>query len=246
MSIVISVTSGKGGAGKSSISVGLASSFVKMGKKVIILELDIGLRCIDIMIGAENQVVYDLGDVISDNCVLSDAILSVEGFHGLDYIAAPANISSDFHFDRVLDCIRSLKRSYDYVIIDTPAGLGISILSVKNLSDLALIVTTPDPVCIRDGAKVATLIEQADFHNYRLIINRVSKAAMRKSAIHDLDDVIDGVGAQLLGVVPEDAEYQYCLTQGRLPDEKNVTSQVFRAIAARIEGAYVPLVVEKL
>lgn len=246
MATVISITSGKGGAGKSFVSVGLAVAFAKLGRKAIILELDIGLRCVDIMLGVENRVVYDLGDVVSEHCTLTDAILSVEGFDCLDYIAAPANISSDFQFDRVLDCIRSLKRSYDYVIVDTPAGLGISILSVKNLSDLALIVTTPDPVCIRDGAKVATLIEQADFHNYRLIINRVSKAAMRKSAVHDLDDVIDGVGAQLLGVVPEDAEYQYCLTQGQQPDEKNVTSRVFRAIAARVEGTYIPLVVEKL
>lgn len=246
MAHVISITSGKGGAGKSSVTVGLATTFALSGRKVIILELDIGLRCVDIMLGLENEIVYDLGDILSGSCGIHDAIVPSDRYGHLDYIAAPTNISFGFDFDQVLKCIRTLKREYDYVIVDTPAGLGISILSVKNLASLAIIVATPDPVCIRDGGKVSALMEQSGFTNYKLIINRVSKRSMKKSAIRDLDEVIDGVGAQLIGVVPENEEYQWALSKGVWISQKNVMTRIFQAIANRIEGSYVPLVIENL
>lgn len=250
MAQIISITSGKGGSGKSSVSVGLASTFARMGRRVIIVELDIGLRCVDIMLGLENDVVYDLSDIIAGNCSIQDGILRsehLEGFQGvLDYIAAPTNISSEFDFDKVIECIQILKTQYDYVIVDTPAGLGLSILSVKNLSDLAIIVTTPDPICVRDGEKVAVLMEQVGFTEYRLIINKVSRRTMRKSPIKDLDAVIDGVGAQLIGVIPEDTEFQTALAKGEWLEAKNIASLVFEAIAARIEGKYKPLIIETI
>lgn len=246
MAHIISVTSGKGGSGKSSVSVGLATSLARNGRKVIIVELDIGLRCVDIMLGLENNVVYDLGDIVSGNCSVQDAILSSERRGVLDYIAAPINISSQFDFDRVVKSLQSLKMRYDYVIVDTPAGLGLSILSVKNLADLAIIVATPDPICIRDGEKVAALMEQEGFTNYKLIINKVSRRTMRKSPIRDLDAVIDGVGAQLIGVIPEDIAFQIALSKGEWLDSKNVVNLVFEAIAARIEGKYKPLIIETI
>lgn len=247
MSQIISVTSGKGGAGKSSVSVGLATSFARSGNKVIVVEFDIGLRCVDIMLGVENEVVYDLGDIIAGRCAVGDAIIQAEDRGQLDYIAAPNSIDTEFDFDKVLHCIRVLRRmQYDYIIIDAPAGLGLSILSVKNLADLALIVTTPDPICMRDGAKVASLIEQAGFSNYRLIINRVSRASLKKSGVRDLDDVIDAVGAQLIGVIPENMEYQWALAQGRRLSDKQILPSIFDAIARRIQGVYVPLILETI
>lgn len=246
MAHVIAITSGKGGAGKSSVTVGLATAFAAIGRKVLILELDLGLRCIDIMLGLEHQIVYDLGDVVNGSCRVRDAIVASDRRGRLDYIPAPMTISASFDFERVAMCIRSLKREYDYILVDTPAGLGLSILSVKNLADLAVIVATPDPVCIRDGEKVAVMIEQMGFSNYKLIINRVSKRSMKKSTIHDLDDVIDGVGAQLIGVVPENAEFQWALGRGSWVESKNIVNQVFSAIVQRIEGTYIPLMIETL
>lgn len=246
MAKIISITSGKGGAGKSSISTGLACAFSKRGKRVLILELDIGLRCVDIMLGVENRVVYDLGDIIAGRCSISDAVILSDTFPNLHYIAAPVNIAGDFHFDKILRCIRYLKKNYEIILIDTPAGLGISILSVQNLSDLAVIVTTPDPICIRDGEKVASLIEEVGFSDYKLIINRVNRVNMRKSSVNDLDAVIDGVGAQLLGVVAENDEYQLALSSGQWVSEKNILVKVFDAISRRIEGEYIPLVIDKL
>lgn len=246
MAHVIVVTSGKGGTGKSSVTVGLASVLAASGKKTVILELDIGLRCVDIMLGLENSVVFDLGDVVSGRCTLSDAVLTAERRGVLDYVPAPESVAEGFDFGEVMQCIRRLRRQYDYIIVDTPAGLGISILSVKELADTALIVATPDPVCIRDGAKVATLAEQYGFLNYRLIINRVSKQMFKKSPVRDLDDVIDGVGAQLIGVLPEDREYRLALSQGEWVPPEHLMHRIFGAIADRIEGKYIPLLIENL
>ena len=246
MAHVIAITSGKGGAGKSSVTVGLGTAFAAIGRKVLILELDLGLRCIDIMLGLENEIVYDLGDVVSGNCRIRDAIVASDRRGRLDYIPAPMSVSPDFDFERVAVCIRSLKREYDYILVDTPAGLGLSILSVKNLADLAVIVATPDPICIRDGQKAATMIERMGFTNYKLIINRVSKRNMKRSTIHDLDDVIDGVGAQLIAVIPENPEFQWALGKGEWVEAKNVVNQVFHAVVQRIEGTYIPLIIETL
>lgn len=246
MANVISVTSGKGGTGKSSVSVGLAVSLAEMGRKVIILELDVGLRCVDIMLGVENRVVYDLGDVISGNCSLEDTIIKTEKVGVLHYIAAPISTDAGFYFYQAFNYLESLKKAYDYIIIDTSAGLDFSLLYVRILSDLALIVTTPDTICIRDGGRVASLMEEDGFNKYRLLINRVSKEAMKKSSVQDLDDVVDGVGVQLLGVIPENSAYQYSIAKGSWPEEQNIVKSVFDAIAKRIEGNDVPLLIEKL
>lgn len=246
MAKVISVTSGKGGVGKSSVSTGIATAFALGGRKVIIVELDIGLRNVDLILGIEDRVIYDLGDIVSGRCPVEDAIVQTEQYDCLHYIAAPSSISVEFDFQKVIDCIKSLKAIYDFIIIDTPAGLGVSILSVNYLSDLAIIVATPDPTCIRGGAKVAMLAENGGFSNYRLVINRVSRAALKRSAIRDLDEVMDGVGAPLLGVIPDDSEYRFALTRGEPVDQKKKIAAIYHAIAKRIEGEYVPLVLNRL
>ena len=243
MAKVISITSGKGGVGKSSVAIGLATAFAFRKKRVLIIELDIGLRCIDLMLGVENEVVYDLGDIVCNRCSLYDAIIHAGDIH---YIAAPPNISTQFSFKKVVDLINALKNDYDYIVIDTPAGLGISILSIRDLADMALIVTTPDAVCIRDAAKVALMAEESGFTNYRLIINRVSKAGMKKAGISDIDEIIDNAGAQLIGVIPDDMSYRIALSKGKKIDEKSIIADVFDAISRRIDSDYVPLITDKL
>lgn len=249
MSQIIAITSGKGGAGKSFSSVGIATALSNLRKKVIILEFDVGLRCIDIMLGIENKVVYDLGDVISQKCNISQAIVKTNVNSYFDYIPAPANVDIDFDFDNALHCIRLLKRmNYDYIIIDTPAGVSLSLLSVKKLADMAIIVTTPDTTCVRDGAKVASLLEEYEFPNYKLLINKVSKKALKCSSIKNLDEVIDTVGARLIGVVPFSERFENLMFNGHTltPDKKDKIYEVFMAIAQRINGDYVSLVIENI
>lgn len=249
MAKIIAVTSGKGGAGKSFTSVGIATALANLRKKVIILEFDVGLRCIDIMLGVEDKIVYDLGDIMNETCNISDAIVKTNINKYLDYISSPTNIDVDFNFDNALHCVRVLRRmKYDYIIIDTPAGVGLSLLSVKKLADLALIVTTADVTCVRDGAKVASLLESYNFTNYKLVVNKVQRPCFTDSQIKNLDDVIDFVGACLFGVIPYSSYFENCMYNG-IPlsnHKKDKTLDVFTAISKRIEGKYTPLVIEKI
>jgi septum site-determining protein MinD len=246
MATVISITSGKGGAGKSSVATGLGVAYARRRKRVVIVELDLGLRCVDIMLGMENQIVYDLGDVLSSRCELQDAIVQSDRYPGLFYLASPVDISVSIDFQLLAKQMEPLRRLYDVIILDTPAGLGMGILAMEYLSDFGIIVTTPDPVCIRDGAKVAALAEQGGFHQYKLVINRVSKAAIKKSSITDLDAVLDGVGAMLLGVIPEDSDYQILQTKGCMPEEEHRISMIYDAISRRIDGDYRSLILNRL
>lgn len=246
MATVISITSGKGGAGKSSVATGLGVAYSRRKKRTVIIELDIGLRCVDIMLGMEHQIVYDLGDVMTDHCALEDAIFKSDRYEKLFYLAAPVNISIPFDLKKLAQAVQQLRRRYDVIILDSPAGLGIGLLAMEYLSDFGIIVSTPDPICIRDGSKVAALVEEGGFHNYKLVINRVSKTSIRKSSITDLDAVIDGVGAPLLGVIPEDSEYQILQSKGLMPEEGHRISNVYDAISKRIEGHYLPLIIDRL
>lgn len=247
MSKIIAITSGKGGVGKSFTSVGIATALSHLNKKVIILELDVGLRCLDVMLGVENKIVYDLGDIFNQNCSISDAIIKTDISDYLDYLPAPSNIDNNFDFDNALQCIRVLARmDYDYIIIDTPAGIGFSLLSVKKLADLAIIISTPDIACIRDAAKVALLLENYSFKNYKLIINKVCRQSFKNSPINNLDDVIDSVGSCLLGVVPLANDFEKCMFNGISLSSNNKIFNIFTAISKRIEGEYSPLVIEKI
>lgn len=237
---IITLTSGKGGVGKSSLCAGLSRAMVSLGNKVLLLELDVGLRGIDVMLGLTDRVVYDLGDVLAGRCYPEKAILPGEEGRP-DYLAAPSNAKEDISTAALQDLISRLAKRYDHILIDTPAGLGFGVMNLLPVTDLALIIATPDPVSIRAGGKVAYLLEQSGFHRYGLLINRVSKAGIRKSSIRDLDDVMDGVGAPLKGVIIEETAYRLALEQGLPPDEKGTAWQALCCIARRLNGQRVPL-----
>ncbi len=237
---IITVTSGKGGVGKSSLCTGLSRAFVSLGEKVLLVELDVGLRGIDVMLGLTDRVVYDLGDVLAGRCYPDKAILPGEEGRP-DYLAAPGTAGEDLSSAALQELITRFSKRYSHIIIDTPAGLGFGVMNLLPVTDLALIVATPDPVSIRAGSKVAYLLEQQDFHRYGLLINRVSKAGIRKSSIRDLDDVMDGVGAPLKGVIIEETAFRLALEQGLPPDEKGAAWQALCCIARRLNGERVPL-----
>ncbi len=249
MSKVIAVTSGKGGVGKSSISVCLANSYANAGKKALILELDLGLRCIDIMLGVENNVVFDLSDVIKERCSLNDSIIECEKNKNLFYIPAPEKFSFRYDSHKLIKIITSLKENYDIIIVDMPAGLSgfeTDLLSQKHIFDIILIITTPDPISIRDAQKTVLLLEELRYDNYKLIINSVEKHELKKLKIRDLDIIIDMIGAQLIGVITYSNEYKLSLAEGIFLDPKHLLSKVFSAICKRIDGEYIPLIIHKL
>ena len=238
---VIALTSGKGGVGKSTLCVGLGLGFALLGKSALMIEFDIGLRGIDLMLGISDQIVFDLGDLLEGRCTISKAIVRSPLSANLHAIVAPLRMDAPLNLEDVRLLINGLRPHFDHIILDMPAGLDASARITTAAADLALIVTTPDRVSIRDGCRMAQELQRAGFENHRLVINRAGERPIRQNVISDLDEAIDGVGSQLIGVLPDDPAVPLCLAGGPASREGHRIIRICKAIARRIDGEYVPL-----
>ncbi|MEG2597112.1 MAG: AAA family ATPase, partial [Oscillospiraceae bacterium] len=171
MANVISIASGKGGVGKSTLCVGLGMAYALLGKSVLIIEFDVGLRGVDIMMGISDRIVYDLGDLLEGRCHISKAIIESPWNSNLNVIVAPISMESAIDMQDVKILVEGLRPHFDTIILDTPAGLGLSIRIAATVSDLTLVAVNPDSVCIRDGGRVVQSLVKAGMANHRLIIN---------------------------------------------------------------------------
>ncbi|MBE6788727.1 MAG: septum site-determining protein MinD [Ruminococcaceae bacterium] len=242
MGKIMLVTSGKGGTGKSTVALNLGLSLVKEGKKAVIIELDSGLRCLDIMLGIDD-VVYDLGDALCGSCDISQAIYTPENTENLGIIAAPAKSDFMLSHNRFCTFCRHLCSVYDYVILDTPAGLGPQLHAAVSASSFGLVVTNISPVSVRDAEKAAELLKKAGMKNIRLVINLVPLEVEDKDQIPDLDDIIDSIGAQLIAVIPDDKLLKKCVCERKKKEErKSLGILAFENLAKRICGKDVPLI----
>lgn len=233
------IASGKGGVGKSSICCFLGDALARKGRKVLIIELDCGLRSLDIMLGVSDKIVFDLSDVLSSRCEASKAIIPCDHNPSLFLLPASQNERTDIDLSRLMELCRFLSGFYQDILIDMPAGVGVKLQSLSSIADLVMICVTPDPISIRDGAKVLSVMGEA-VRTSRLLINRVPTNIRSLTMVRDLDEVIDIVGAQLLGVIPESREYALCAASGTsLPQTE--CRAVFDRIAARMTGKHVPL-----
>lgn len=241
MSIIIGVTSGKGGTGKTTICAGLSYAFASIDKKILIIELDIGLRCLDIILGINDKVVYDIGDVIKGDCQISDAIVKCASNDRIHLISAPMDISKVIDVNEIAEFCLSLKKYYDYIIIDMPAGIGMGCSLSPKVCDITLIVVTPDPICIRDARKVVNIMRECNYNNMRLLINMATKLVIKKNVISNYDEIIDNVSVQLIGIIPDDINIKISAFKGFNFSETVNTMTIFSNIASRIEGNYIPL-----
>ncbi|MBQ5321058.1 MAG: AAA family ATPase [Oscillospiraceae bacterium] len=245
MGKIIVVTSGKGGVGKSTVSALLGYFLKKNGKKTIIIELDMGLRSLDIMMGTEDEISYDLSDILSGACEPYKAIRTAEKFGGLQFIPAPGTVTSSLDTERFVALCIALKKNYDYVLVDSPAGIGELFRIALRAADEALIVTTPDMVCMRDAANVSFILEEEGLSRQKLLINKLSKSAFKKSGIRDLDEIIDVVGVQLVGVAEQSDAVSDLSASGKLSSDDLDVMKEFSNIAKRICGEDVPLHIYK-
>lgn len=241
MTNIILVTSGKGGVGKSTVSAALGMAFASMGRKTVIVELDVGLRGLDLMLRVEDRAIYDLGDLLTSRCSINDAVIPVDQQENLAVIVAPSSLTDVIDYDDVALLCRGLTDYFDHVIIDAPAGIGVSVLLAPKVADLVLTVTTPDPVCVRDGGRLVALLSEHGVTNIRLVINKINVKRIKAQEIKDMDQVIDGVGAQLIGTVPLDEELASGCLIGKLEGK---SGQVFENIAYRILGEDVELLIQ--
>ncbi len=243
MAEVIMLASGKGGTGKSTLSVFIGSALCSLEKKVLLIELDAGLRSIDIISGISDQTVYDINDIIIGNCSIEKAIVVSEKHYGLNIISAPYT-DGNINGSAVASLVSRVRDSYDYILMDTAAGLGIAFMTAAAVSDRAIVVVTPDPVAVRDGAIIAQELDAQGIYDVRLLLNKVILPKQGVNPIDNLDDCIDEVGVQLIGAVNNSPHIYGCASSGETINDESVEWEIFRRIAKRIIGEYIPLIFE--
>ncbi|HGE69599.1 TPA: septum site-determining protein MinD [Candidatus Poribacteria bacterium] len=241
------VTSGKGGVGKTTVTSNLGGALALRGRKVCVVDADIGLRNLDVVMGLENRIVYDLVQVIEGECKLKKALIKHRKTDGLFLLPASQTRSKeDITPEQMKELILKLKEEeeFDYILIDCPAGIDQGFRNAVAGVDDAIIVTTPEISAIRDADKVIALLQIEEIYDPKLIINRLSFDMVKKKDMMDKDDIIDVLAIKLLGVVPEDDQVIVSTSKGEpivFTDNNSGSAAAFKRIARRIEGENVPL-----
>lgn len=241
MGKIISVASGKGGVGKTTICCHLGRAMARLKQHTLVIELDNGLRALDLMLSVKNAV-FDLDDVLNNRCAPEDAIAVSPSLPHLSFLAASAKYQGLPSMESLRVLCGVLRERYDNILLDIPAGCWAAD-QIAHASDLILLVVTPDAVCIRDAAMFADYLRD-DCHAkaaMRLVINRVRKDRMQAKMVNDLDQIIDETGLQLIGVLPESDEIYFNTSMGNALRKYGMESNIFQAIAKRINGESVPL-----
>jgi len=247
MTKVYVITSGKGGVGKTTITANLGTALAKLGKKVLVVDADIGLRNLDMILGLENRIVYDVLDVLEGRVEFHKAL--VKDKRGLPLWLLPANQTKNkdaVNRDRWMELLESIKSSgeYDYIFIDSPAGIEGGFQIAVLPADTALVVVNPEVSSVRDADRVIGLLENMEKKEYFLIINRVKWDAVKKGEMLSVEDIIDILKAPLLGVIPEEPKLVDFTNRGEpiVLEDKYDYSKALWDVARRILGEDVPMV----
>lgn len=237
MGICLATTSGKGGTGKSTISCGLSIAFSKMGKTVLLVDMDEGLRCLDLILGVDHKVVFDLSDILN-GAPIANGTYTLPHNQLISVIPAPREIGN-INFNELSDFAEKVKAMYDVVIFDFPAGLDFSLYSATGADAQFLSICNPDPVSVRDAAAVCASLPQ-NKNAARLIINRFDAEYIKKKIYSNIDDVIDISGFRLLGLVPQSRDLQLLSITHNLNKKTKAFKALYR-IAKRLSGDEVRL-----
>ncbi|HBG01508.1 MAG TPA: septum site-determining protein MinD, partial [Firmicutes bacterium] len=244
MGKVIVVTSGKGGVGKTTTTANLGTGLAAAGKKVCLVDTDIGLRNLDVVLGLENRIVYDLLDVVEGNCRLRQALIKDKQF-GENLVLLPAAQTREKDAvkpDQMLKLMDQLKRVYDFVLLDSPAGIEHGFKNAIAGADSAIVVTTPEISAVRDADRIIGLLEAAELYDPKLIINRVRPDMVRKGDMMSIDDIDDILAISILGVIPDDQDIIVSTNKGEtvVTDKRSRPGQAYRNIVRRMLGDEVP------
>ena len=228
MSEVIVVTSGKGGVGKTTTSANIGTGLASLGKKVVLIDTDIGLRNLDVVMGLENRIVYHLVDVIEGNCRVKQALIKDRRSPTLYLLpSAQTRDKSSVTPGQMVKVIEGLKEQFDYIILDCPAGIEQGFQNAIAGAGRALVVTTPEVSAIRDADRIVGLLEANGFKQIDLIINRLRMDMVKRGDMMSANDVVDILSIPLLGFVPDDENVVIATNQG----EPLVGSNTYAGIA---------------
>lgn len=244
MGEAIVITSGKGGVGKTTTTANIGTALALLGKKVCLIDTDIGLRNLDVVMGLENRIIFDIVDVIEDRCQLNQALIQDKRFEYLTLLpAAQTSDKSAVTEEGMLQIVAELKQTYDYILIDCPAGIEQGFQNAVAPADRAIVVTTPEKSSVRDADRIIGLLEVKDIERPHLIINRIRHHMLESGDMLDVDQIVQILSIDLLGIVADDDSVISSSNKGEpvalKPDTK--ASIAYRNIARRILGETVPL-----
>ena len=244
MGKVIVVTSGKGGVGKTTTTANLGTALALLGKTVVVVDADVGLRNLDIVMGLESRVVYTSMDVIDKQCELNKALVKDRRVDGLTLLAASQkNNKDDMQPEQMKAMCSKLQTDHDFVLVDSPAGIERGFNNASAGAEEAIVVTTPDVSAIRDADRIIGLLQHAGIEPINLVLNRFSPQLVGNGSMMDQADVLDILNIDLLGIVPEDVGVITSTNRG-IPlvyEDTSAGSQAYMRIARRLTGQRIPI-----
>ena len=243
MSEIIVVTSGKGGVGKTTSTANIGAGLARMNKKVVLVDTDIGLRNLDVVMGLENRIIYNLVDVIEGTCRLKQALIRDKHYPGLYLLpSAQTRDKSAVMPEQMIKLADGLKDIFDYVLLDCPAGIEQGFKNAIAAAGRAIVVTTPEVSSIRDADRIIGLLEHAGIKKIDLVVNRIRMDMVKRGEMMSVEDVLDILAVNLLGAIPDDENIVIAANHGEpVIGSDSLSGQAYMNIARRIAGETVPL-----
>lgn len=242
MSEVIVITSGKGGVGKTTTTANVGTGLAMEGKKVVLIDTDIGLRNLDVVMGLENRIVYNLVDVIEGNCRIKQALIKDKRNPTLYLLpSAQTRDKTAVSPEEMAKLTEELKDEFDYILLDCPAGIEQGFKNAIAGADRAIVVTTPEVSAVRDADRIIGLLDANEIKKTELVVNRLRTDMVKRGDMMSSQDVVEILSVDLLGVVPDDENIVVSTNQGEpLVGSKCLAGQAYKNICERIMGEEVP------
>lgn len=242
MGEIIVVTSGKGGVGKTTTTANIGVGLASLGKRVVVIDTDLGLRNLDVVMGLENRIVYNLVDIIEGNCRLKQALIKDKRYDDLFLLpSAQTKDKTSVSPEQMRKLTSELRDDFDYIILDCPAGIEQGFQNAIAGADRALVVTTPEVSAIRDADRIIGLLEEHKMKKIELIINRIRTDMVKRGDMMSVEDVAEILSVPLIGAIPDDEQVVICTNQGEaITGQESVSGQAYSNICRRILGEVVP------
>ena len=241
---VIVITSGKGGVGKTTTNANIGTALARAGKKVVMIDTDLGLRNLDLLLGLENRIVYTIVDVVEERCKLKQALVKDKKNPNLCLLAAAQTRDKTAVTEEQLkDICEELKKDFDFILVDCPAGIEQGLQNAVAGASEASVVTTPEISAVRDADRIIGLLEsREEIKSYKLLLNRVRPNLIKSNDMMSVEDVVEILSADLIGIIPEDTGIITSTNKGEpiVNDEKSLAGKAYSNVARRIIGEDVP------
>ena len=243
MGEVIVITSGKGGVGKTTTTANIGAGLSGLGKNVMVIDTDLGLRNLDVVLGMENRIVYNIVDVIEGNCRLKQALIRDKRYPGLCLLpSAQTRDKTSVSPEQMKKLISEIRDDYDFILLDCPAGIEQGFQNAIAGADRSIVVTTPEVSAIRDADRIIGLLEASGIRRNELIVNRLRIDMVKRGDMMSVDDVTEILAVDLLGVIPDDEQVVIATNQGEMVTEgDSPAGRSYMNICRRLTGEEIPM-----